>query len=57
MTPAPNCEFLLRIDTNEMIERERFTALLASIETALRRYPGGLQDYLLVGGVRYLLGS
>lgn len=54
MTPAPDTEFLLHIDTNEMIERERFTALLAAIEEALRRYPaGGRQAYLLVGGVRY----
>lgn len=54
MIPAPDTDFLLRIDTNEMIERERFTALLASIEEVLRRHrAGGPRAYLLVGAVRH----
>lgn len=54
MIPAPDSDFLLRIDTNEMIERERFTALLAAIEDALRRHrAGGSRAYLLIGAVRH----
>lgn len=53
MIPAPDSDFRLRLETNEMVERERFTALLASIEDALRRHRAiGRGAFLLVGGVR-----
>ena len=53
MVPAPDTEFLLRLETNEMVERERFTALLAAIEDVVRRHRfGGPEAYLLVGAVR-----
>lgn len=53
MIPAPDSEFLLRLETNEMIERERFTSLLSAIEDAIRRNRStGPDAYLLVGAIR-----
>lgn len=53
MIPVPDSDFRLRLETNEMVERERFTNLLASIEDALRRHRAiGRGAFLLVGGVR-----
>lgn len=54
MIPIPDTEILFRLDTNEMVERVRLTALLAAIEDALRRHrAGGPNAYLLVGAVRH----
>ncbi|RUN76494.1 hypothetical protein EJC47_11015 [Sphingomonas sp. TF3] len=36
MITDPNTTFVVRLDTNEMIERERFAALLAAIEEQVR---------------------
>lgn len=36
MITDPNTTFIVRLDTNEMIERERFAALLANIEEQVR---------------------
>lgn len=36
MIADPNTTFVVRLDTNEMIERERFAALLATIEDQVR---------------------
>lgn len=53
MTPTPGSDFNLRLQTNEMIERERLAALLAAIENAVRQnLHSGSRAYLLVGAVR-----
>ena len=53
MVPDPDTTFLIRLHTNEMIERERLAALLAAIEAELRRHQfAGAEAILLVGAVR-----
>ncbi|HEY0112200.1 MAG TPA: hypothetical protein VGB59_03500 [Allosphingosinicella sp.] len=53
MIPTPGSEFLLRLETNEMIERERLAALLSQIEDVIRgSLPGGSRAYLLIGAFR-----
>ncbi len=53
MIPHPDTTFTLRLDTNEMIERERFADILTVVEQEIRRDGfAGQQAILVVGGVK-----
>ena len=53
MIPDPDTVFMLRLETNEMVERERFANLLAVIEQEIRNSDfAGQHAILVVGGVR-----
>lgn len=52
MIAGPNSRFVIRLDSNEMIERERFAALLAAIENQVRTVGfAGPQAVLAIGAV------
>ncbi len=54
MIPSSDAVIAIRLETNELIERERFSAFLAAIEEAIRNNEaGGPGAILLVGGVRH----
>lgn len=54
MIPHPDTAFSLRLNTNEMVERERFTTLLSVIEDEIRSSGfAGRHAFLVIGGVSH----